>query len=98
MTRVNSIDVAGVVVSGLLNLRRFEQRPGERLVVGELLDSPVTLVEDDTTVTLLDVGMEQQRNRDWEVAKVYVQRKGKKLRTYGRAVRGRLERDHRTVP
>ena len=51
MTRVNSIDVAGVVVSGLLNLRRFEQRPGERLVVGELLDSPVNLVEDDMTVT-----------------------------------------------
>jgi Mg/Co/Ni transporter MgtE len=52
-------------------------------VVGELLDSPVTLVEDDSTVTLLDVGMEQQRNRDWEVAKVYVQRKGKKLRRKG---------------
>ncbi|MFL6180434.1 MAG: magnesium transporter MgtE N-terminal domain-containing protein [Actinomycetes bacterium] len=83
MTRVNSIDVAGVVVSGQLNLRRFEQRPGERLVVGELLDSPVTLVEEDTTVTLLDVGMEQQRNRDWEVAKVNVQRKGKKLRRKG---------------
>jgi CBS domain-containing protein len=83
MTRVNSIDVAGIVMSGLLNLRRFEQRPGERLVVGELLDSPVTLVEDDSTVTLLDVGMEQQRNRDWEVAKVYVQRKGKKLRRKG---------------
>ena len=46
MTRVTSIDAGGVVVSGLLNLRRFEQRPGEVLVVGELLDSPVTLVED----------------------------------------------------
>jgi CBS domain-containing protein/flagellar motility protein MotE (MotC chaperone) len=83
MTRVNSIDVAGVIVSGLLNLRRFEQRPGERLVVGELLDSPVQLVEDNTTVTLLDVGMEQQRNRDWDVAKVYVQRKSKRLRRRG---------------
>jgi Mg/Co/Ni transporter MgtE len=77
MTRVTSIDAGGVVVSGLLNLRRFEQRPGELLVVGELLDSPVTLVEDSTTVTLLDVGMEQLRTRDWEVGKVYVQRKGK---------------------
>ena len=83
MTRVTSIDAGGVVISGLLNLRRFEQRPGELLVVGELLDSPVTLVEDDTTVTLLDVGMEQLRTRDWEVVKVYVQRKGKTLRRRG---------------
>jgi Mg/Co/Ni transporter MgtE len=43
----------------------------------------VTLVEDETTVTLLDVGMEQLRTRDWEVAKVYVQRKGKTLRRRG---------------
>jgi CBS domain-containing protein len=83
MTRVNSLDNAGVVISGLLNLRRFEQRPGERLVIGELLDSRVTLVEDSSTVTLLDVGMEQQRNRDWEIAKVYVQRRGKRLRRRG---------------
>ena len=83
MTRVTSIDAGGVVISGLLNLRRFEQRPGELLVVGELLDSPVTLVEDETAVTLLDVGMEQLRTRDWEVAKVYVQRKGKTLRRRG---------------
>jgi len=83
MTRVTSIDAGGVVVSGLLNLRRFEQRPGEMLVVGELLDSHVTLVEDAAPVTLLDVGMEQLRTRDWEVGKVYVQRKGKTLRRRG---------------
>ena len=83
MTRVTSIDAAGVVVSGLLNLRRFEQRPGERLVVGELLDSPVTLVEDQSQVTLLDAGMEHRRTRDWEVTKVYVQRGGKRLRRRG---------------
>ena len=83
MTRLTSADANGVVISGLLNLRRFEQRPGEQLVIGELLESPVTLVEDGTTVTLLDVGMEQLRTRDWEVAKAYVQRKGKTLRRRG---------------
>jgi flagellar motility protein MotE (MotC chaperone) len=83
MTRVTSVDASGVVVSGLLNLRRFEQRAGEVLVVGELLDSGVTLVEGGERVTLLDVGMEQLRTRDWEVSKVYVQRKGKTLRRRG---------------
>lgn len=83
MSRVTSIDANGVVISGLLNLRRFETRPGEQLVVGELLDSPVTLVEDGSTVTLLDVAMEQLRTRDWEVAKAFVQRKAKTLRRRG---------------
>jgi flagellar motility protein MotE (MotC chaperone) len=83
MTRVTTVDAGGVVVSGLLNLRRFETRPGEVLVVGELLDSPVSLVEDSSTVTLLDVGMEQLRTRDWEISKAYVQRKGKTLRRRG---------------
>ncbi len=83
MTRVTSVDAGGVVVSGLLNLRRFEQRTGEVLVVGELLDSAVTLRDGGERVTLLDVGMEQLRTRDWEVSKVYVQRKGKTLRRRG---------------
>ena len=39
ITRVTSIDAGAVVVTGLVNMKRFEQRPGEVLVVGELLDS-----------------------------------------------------------
>ncbi|MEO8328431.1 MAG: PRC-barrel domain-containing protein, partial [Candidatus Nanopelagicales bacterium] len=83
MTRVNSIDASGVIVTGLVNLRRFEQRPGEVSIVGELFDSTVSLVEDGEQVTLLDVGIEQLRTRDWEIHKVYVQRKGKGLRRRG---------------
>ena len=87
MTRITSIDAAGVVASGLVNLRRFEQRSGEILAVGELLDSSVSLTGADETaaetVTLLDLGMEQLRTRDWEISKVYVQRRGKTLRRRG---------------
>jgi flagellar motility protein MotE (MotC chaperone) len=88
MTRVTSLDAGGIVISGLLNLRRFEQRPGERLVVGELLESSVTLKERDESVSLLDVGMEQLRTRDWEISKAYVQRRGK---TRGKSLRRRGE-------
>jgi CBS domain-containing protein/sporulation protein YlmC with PRC-barrel domain len=83
MTRVSDIDAGGVIVSGLVNLRRFEQRTGEVLVVGELFDSSVSLADDGEPVTLRDVGIEQLRTRDWEIAKVYVQRKGKALRRRG---------------
>ena len=39
------IDAGAVVTTGLLNMRRFEQRPGETLVLGELLDKRVDLIE-----------------------------------------------------
>ncbi len=83
MTRVNSIDANGVIVTGLVNLRRFEKRPGEVAIVGELLDSTVSLVDSGEPVVLLDVGMERLRTGDWEVTKVFVQRKGKGLRRRG---------------
>ena len=78
MTRVTSIDTGHVITTGLVNMRRFEQRPTETLVLAELLDRTVTFIEDGTTVTVEDVAMEQQRNRDWAVTKVFVRaaRKG----------------------
>ena len=41
-------------------MRRFEQRPGETLVLAELLDRRVTLLETGEEVTVLDVAMEQE--------------------------------------
>jgi len=66
-----------------VNLRRFEQRPGETLVLGDLLGSVVVLRASGESVDAIDVGMEQRRNRDWEITKVYVQRRGRGLRRRG---------------
>ncbi len=85
MTRVTSIDAGQVIATGLVNMRRFQQRPTETLVLGELLDRTVTLVEDGSTVTVEDVAMEQQRTRDWALAKCFVRRPGKGLRRRGEA-------------
>ena len=38
MTRVTNIDSGQVYTTGLLNMRRFEQRPTETLVIGQMLD------------------------------------------------------------
>jgi Mg/Co/Ni transporter MgtE len=88
MTRVTSIDAGHVITTGLVNMRRFEQRATETLVLAELLDRTVTLVEDETSVTVVDIAMDQQRNRDWAITKVFVRRpaKGRGLGRRGEAL------------
>ncbi|MFL6003080.1 MAG: PRC-barrel domain-containing protein, partial [Nocardioides sp.] len=63
MTRVTNIDAGQVYTTGLLNMRRFEQRPTETLVMGQMLDRTVTIPSAGVTGTVYDVGMEQARNR-----------------------------------
>ncbi|MCF3137036.1 magnesium transporter MgtE N-terminal domain-containing protein [Streptomyces olivochromogenes] len=85
MTRVTGIESGQVITTGVVNVRRFEQRPTERLILGELLDRRVKLVETDEEVTVLDVSVQQlPARRDWEVDRVYV-RKGKKGGAFRRA-------------
>jgi Mg/Co/Ni transporter MgtE len=76
MTRVTAIDAGQVITTGVVNLRRFEQRPTETLVLGEVLDRSVTLHDTDPPeqVTVLDAAMEVGRTRDWTVTKLFVRR------------------------
>jgi flagellar motility protein MotE (MotC chaperone) len=77
MTRVTGVESGQVITTGVLNMRRFEQRPTERLVLGELLDRRVRLVDTGEEVAVLDVSIQQlPARRDWEIDKVFV-RKGK---------------------
>jgi Mg/Co/Ni transporter MgtE len=76
MTRVSSLDPGQVMVTGVVNMRRFEARPGETLVMAELFDRRVTLREDGTEVTVVDVSIEPDKSRDWLVTQLYVRRGG----------------------
>lgn len=80
MGRVTSMDRGQVITTGVVNLRRFEQRPDETLVIAELLDRKVRLLDTGDEVTVIDIGMELARNRDWIVSKVHVRKGGGKLR------------------
>ncbi len=74
--RVNSVDPEAVVLTtGTVSLRRFESRPGETLVLAELLDRSVTLHASGEPATVLDTAMEQMRTGDWLLTRVAV-RKG----------------------
>ncbi|WP_329282733.1 magnesium transporter MgtE N-terminal domain-containing protein [Streptomyces sp. NBC_00691] len=81
MTRITGVESGQVITTGVVNMRRFEPRPTERLVLGELLDRRVRLVgpggREGEEVTVLDVAIQQlPARRDWEIDKVFV-RKGK---------------------
>jgi Mg/Co/Ni transporter MgtE len=74
MTRVTSVDGGQVITTGLVNMRRFEQRTNEVLVMAELLDRQVTVrdPEGDYTATVEDIAIERERTRDWVISKVFV--------------------------
>lgn len=80
MGRVTALDAGQVVLaSGTVSLRRYTQRPGETLVLGELLDRQVTVRATGSQATVIDVAMEQNRLRDWHLVKVAV-REGRRRR------------------
>ena len=71
MTRVTSIDAGAVITTGLVNMRRFEQRTNEVLVAAELFDRTVRVttpeaVEAGFADSLVeDLAIEQGPRRDW---------------------------------
>ncbi|GJF15680.1 magnesium transporter [Mycolicibacterium cyprinidarum] len=77
--RVTAIDPGAVTLStGSVSLRRFSQRPGEVLVLGQVLETRVRVDDPDLTqlagldLIVVDLAIEQTRTRDWIVTKVAV--------------------------
>ncbi|MDP9824148.1 magnesium transporter MgtE N-terminal domain-containing protein [Nocardioides massiliensis] len=85
MTRITAIDADQVVTTGLLNVRKFEQRHTETLVMAQLLDRSVRIHSGEEIVngTVYDVGLEQTRTRDWVLSRVAVTEPGKRFRRHG---------------
>lgn len=73
MTRVTSVDGGQVITTGLVNMRRFEQRHNETLVLAELVERPIVARTDKGRIEghVEDIGIEQDRTRDWSVTKVF---------------------------
>jgi flagellar motility protein MotE (MotC chaperone)/CBS domain-containing protein len=83
ITRVTSIESGAVVITGLVNMRRFESRIGEHLVLGDLLDKSIVILESNEDVIVEDLGMESSRTGDWFITRVHVMRRGKGIRRKG---------------
>jgi Mg/Co/Ni transporter MgtE len=83
MTRVTNIDAGQVITTGLLNMRRFEKRSTETLVIGQMLDRKVRVRSSGVEGTVYDVAMEQARTRDWVLSRVALQEGSKGFRRRG---------------
>lgn len=74
LTRVTSIDAGQIITTGLLNIRRFEQRASETLAIADLLERRLELKDGTGSVVIEDLAMERQRTRDWLITKLFVRR------------------------
>jgi Mg/Co/Ni transporter MgtE len=84
MLRVTAIDPGAITLStGMVNLRRFAQRPNEVLIVGEMLDARVRVVETGVEVVVVDAGIERTRSRDWVVGRLAVRQRRSRLSRRG---------------
>ena len=72
LTRVTSIDKGQVISTGLVNMRRFAQRPAETLVLAQLLERTVTLRETGEKAIVLDAAMSNVRGREWLLSTMFV--------------------------
>lgn len=73
LTRVTSIDKGQVISTGLVNMRRFVQRPAETLVLAQLLQRDVVLTETGESATVVDAAISNVRGREWRLTTLYVE-------------------------
>ena len=94
MTRVTSVEGGQVITTGLVNMRRFEQRGNETLVVAELFERQVQVRTDTGDVVpgiVTDIGIEQLGARGWGVTRVAVRLAASRPSRLGRLGRRRGE-------
>src|ERR1700716_2888811 len=79
ITRVTAIEPHGVTLTTTnVSLRRFAQRPGEVLVLGQVIETRVHTDDPELEqlhgleVVVVDLGIEENRTREWVVTKVAV--------------------------
>ncbi len=70
MERVHSIDPQQVIISGVVNTRRFEPREGENLVIADLFDRTVFRRDVAEPFIIYDLAIRQVRAREWELSEV----------------------------
>ncbi len=77
--RVASFEPTAVTLNtNSVSMSRFDQRPGEVLVLGQIVDTKVRVNDPqlpelaDIDVVVTDLGLEQTRTRDWMVTRVSV--------------------------
>ena len=69
--RITSIAAGQIIATGLINVRRFEQRGGETRMIAEMIGREVHLV-DGTVATIEDAAIDRTRSGEWVVSELFV--------------------------
>lgn len=72
--RVTSIATGQVITTGLINVRRFQQRGGEVRVMAEMLGRTVYLRDGSSRAVIEDVAIERSRLGEWDVGQLFLRR------------------------
>jgi CBS domain-containing protein len=83
MARVRTVDAVQIVISGVVNTRRFERRESESLVIDDLFDRVVERIDHPSSAVIFDVAMQPIRTHDWELSQVALRDAGTRKR-FGR--------------
>jgi len=82
--RVTSIGAGQIITTGLINLRRFEQRGGEVRVIAELLGRQMTLRDGSGEATVEDVAIEEAGPGEWVVGELFLRRARSSAAPFGK--------------
>ncbi len=72
--RVTSIRSGQVITTGLINVRRFQPRPGEVRVLAELLGRRIRFVDGDGSAVIEDVAIEPNRLGEWSITQLFLRK------------------------
>lgn len=89
ISRITSIGSGQVIATGLINVRRFEQRGGETRMIAELIGRDVQLSSEEPgkesiSARIEDAAIERTKSGEWIVSEVFV-RLPKPATPFGRA-------------
>lgn len=69
--RITSISAGQIIATGLINVRRFEQRGGETRMIAEMIGREVRL-HDGVAATIEDAAIDRNRSGEWVVSELFI--------------------------
>ncbi|MCY7412208.1 MAG: CBS domain-containing protein [Salinibacterium sp.] len=82
--RITSIGSGQIITTGLINLRRFEQRGGEERMIAEVLGRRVRLRDGTGEATIEDIAIEAVGLGEWQVTQLFLRRPKTGASLFGR--------------
>jgi len=70
--RVTSIGSGQIITTGLINVRRFEQRGGETRILAEMIGHEVRLVDGGISARIEDAAIDRTKSGEWVVSQLFV--------------------------